>query len=78
MRSCTNDELSEGINLFPEDLEDAAAIVVRVDPDDKAVHIHQGGDCLTVVASLYVAFIKKLATIGVAIELARGLEDYDE
>lgn len=63
MRSCTNDDLGEGVDLFPEDLQDGVAIIAYVHRDldawanDEAdgffLHLHQGSDCVTLPCMLW-------------------------
>jgi len=55
MRTCTNDDLGEGVDLFPDELQDGVAIIAFIHHEDDSffLHLHQGSDCVTLPDMLW-------------------------
>ena len=67
MNICNNHDLTEGVDLFPNDLDGPVAIVLFADTDSGTLHFHQGSDCIVLPHHLADDFAD-------AVEAAAGIE----
>ena len=64
--TCNNEDLGEGVDLFPHDLDGPIAIVLFADTANATLHIHQGDDCVVLAQQLaedFADYIERAAGI---------------